>query len=293
MAYLIFIGENVKTVVPSWSSKGIVMACIPGLSGLVLFRQLSKLSPFALVADFANMLGIMVVMSNDLELFREHEVTSEDHTLDYLLYGIRVGQIPYFFGIVMYCYEGVGVILNIHESMENKENFNKVLSVTMVAVTIMYLLFGSLGYIAYGKETNEIITLNLGDGLPSDVVKLALSTGLFFTFPLMMFPVFSVMENSSFMDTQSFAAKNFIRIATVLFAVFVALGIPNFGDFISLVGAGACAALAMILPAYVHLKLAPYMTDPEVFVNNILFFSGILFAVVGTYHAAESMHSKS
>jgi len=290
-AYLLFIGENMHSVLPALNSTEFVLICIPGLSLLVLYRHIKNLSPFALVADIANIIGILVVVSYDVEIFREHELHMDD-SLNKITYGIIASQLPYFFGVSIYCYEGVGVILPIEESMQNKQNFRRVLSFTMVLVTLVYTVFGVLGYIAYGPETKEIITLNLGAGVPTKVVKVALSVGLFFTYPLMMFPVFTIMENAQSMQSRPMWVKSVARVCVVFFSVFVALGIPNFGDFISLVGAGACALLALVLPAYFHLRIVKSLSWLQIVIDYLIVFCGSLLGIIGTISASQAMYEK-
>lgn len=53
-----------------------------------------------------------------------------------------------------------------------------------------------LGYAAFGEQTKDIITLNLPHDWTTVAVKLALCLGLLFTFPVMMVPVFEILERS-------------------------------------------------------------------------------------------------
>mmetsp|Transcript_18005 Transcript_18005/g.35447 ORF Transcript_18005/g.35447 Transcript_18005/m.35447 type:complete len:550 (-) Transcript_18005:351-2000(-) len=291
-AYVLFIGENMHTVMPEFSNSTIILLTIPGLSLLALYRHIKNLSPFALVADVANIIGMLVVISFDVEVFHEHELHMEN-ALSNVIFGVVFANLPYFFGVAIYCYEGVGVILNIHESMQNKPHFRRILATTMAMVTSVYIVFGSLGYIAYADSTKEIITLNLGDGIPTKIVKVALSTGLFFTFPLMMLPVYTIIESSSVLSGRSQWVKSLVRVIVVFGAVFIAIGIPNFGDFISLVGAGACALLALILPAYFHLKLyGDQISKFAAAVDIFVIIVGSILGVIGTWHAGQELFSK-
>jgi hypothetical protein len=49
--------------------------------------------------------------------------------------------------------------------------------------------FGALGCLAYGGEVAQAITLNMPKGSFSLVIKTCLCLGLYFTLPVMMFPV--------------------------------------------------------------------------------------------------------
>ena len=69
----------------------------------------------------------------------------------------------------------------------------------------------------------DIITANLGAGLISTIVQLGLCINLFFTFPLMMNPVFEIVERRF--------AGGWLRWLLVLAVTLVALFVPNFTDF--------------------------------------------------------------
>lgn len=60
----------------------------------------------------------------------------------------------------------------------------------------MVMLVVQIGYAAFGEETRDIITLNLPQDWTTVAVKLALCLGLLFTFPVMMVPVFEILERS-------------------------------------------------------------------------------------------------
>lgn len=52
------------------------------------------------------------------------------------------------------------------------------------------------GYAAFGEHTRDIITLNLPEDWSTVAVKISLCVGLLFTFPVMMVPVYEILERS-------------------------------------------------------------------------------------------------
>lgn len=74
--------------------------------------------------------------------------------------------------------------------------FRSTLSIGFGTITMIFLVFGATGYIAFGEETQEVITYNLPNDWSTQSVKIALSLALFFTFPIMMVPVYEVVERS-------------------------------------------------------------------------------------------------
>merc|ERR1712137_1480364 len=79
--------------------------------------------------------------------------------------------------------------------MQNKMNFTPILVSTVVIITSLYATFGICGYLAFGNNTDAVITLNFdgGNGLGT-LVQVFLCFGLFFTYPVMLFPVFEVLQ---------------------------------------------------------------------------------------------------
>ncbi len=198
-----------------------VLACmIPGLVALSLIRKLHKLSIFkyvgiiwtyshdrfneylflffyfSLFADFANVFAYLVVFWFDFE----HASHISMHPKEMDLKGL-----PFFTGVAIYCYEGAGMILSLEASIakdyrsrfkvtfwtwpRNIKIVQFIFSMAIMAMTALYILFGVCGYLSFGVDTQGIITLNLPAGPMPLTVKGCLCFSLFFTYPVMLFPV--------------------------------------------------------------------------------------------------------
>lgn len=88
----------------------------------------------------------------------------------------------------MFTFEGIGLVIPVRHAMQEPEKFPSVLRRTMVALGVLYVTFGMLSYLAFGDDTRDIITLNLPNNPLVAMVRLLYSTGLLFTFPIMLFP---------------------------------------------------------------------------------------------------------
>lgn len=171
-----------------------------------------------------------------------------------------------------------------------KDKFGRALGLAMGLISIMYGAFGLLGYMAYGDETKDIITTNLGTGWVSTLVQLGLAINLFFTFPLMMHPVYEVIERRLCSSSYSI----WVRWSTVLVVTLVALLVPNFADFLSLVGSSVCVVLGFVLPSLFHLQaFKEELSVGRKVVDVVIFIIGVVIAVTGTWTAViEIMTSK-
>lgn len=277
VAYMVFIAQNLA---PMTGYRGFwfVLGACPVVVSLALLRGVRALAPFSLVADVANILGMIVVFYDYFGAFKQRVEFAEFKSFS---------NLPFLFGVVIYSYEGIGMILPVEASMKRKEKFPLTLTFVMTLITIIYVSFGAVGYAAYGEATRDIITLNLPHDWSTIAVKLALCLGLLFTFPVMLVPVFEILERSlqqkeSFGDKYSDQTQgvlfSVVRIALVLFIALVAAGVPGFGLFISLIGSLACASLSFIVPALCHLIL--FKSDLNWFwVGKDIFL--IVFGTVG------------
>lgn len=222
---LIFIASNAHKFLDV-SKELVVSVCVPPLVAFSLLKHMKELAFVALLADCMNFLGLAVVYATDLSYM------SLDH--DQLeVFGV-MSSIPFFFGVASYCFEGVGMVLPLENSMQTKANFAPILISTVVIITSIYATFGICGYLAFGDATQDVITLNIeGSGGMATLVKLFLCAGLFFTYPVMLFPVFEVLQpllSSGAKDEnpQTLEKKSMLmRASVVLLTALIAAGIPS------------------------------------------------------------------
>ena len=173
------------------------------------------------------------------------------------------------------------------------------MTLTLLVITAVEIVFGALGYLAYGSSTAQVITLNMPDGMFSLIVRVCLCGGLYFTFPIMMFPVVKlgdgVFARQFDVESASFRYRsNVMRVTLVLLALGIALLVPDFTVFMSLIGAFCCQLLAFILPAVFHLH-ACYRTGDlstwRALLDVFIVVFGVLFAVIGTADAITRLNA--
>lgn len=73
----------------------------------------------------------------------------------------NLAGLPFAGGMAVFCFEGFGMTLALEASMKERGTFPKVLAMAITWITLVYVLFGVFGYMAYGDDTKDIITLNL------------------------------------------------------------------------------------------------------------------------------------
>ncbi|KAG6778227.1 hypothetical protein POTOM_018081 [Populus tomentosa] len=289
IGYLIFIGNTManlfnasspdsltsQVIAFSMSAKSwYIWGCFPFQLGLSSVATLTHLAPLSIFADVVDLAAMGVVIVKDVFLMMENrpEVRAFGG-LSVFFYGM---------GVAVYAFEGIGMVLPLESEMKERETFGKILGFSMGLISVIYGAFGVLGYFAFGNDTQDIITANLGPGLISLLVQLGLCVNLLFTFPLMMNPVYEIVERRFRGGRYSL----WLRWLSVMLVTLVALTVPNFADFLSLVGSSVCCGLGFVLPALFHLLVFKEEMNWKGWTIDVGIVSlGLVLAVSGTWYA--------
>ena len=116
--------------------------------------NLKYLAPVSMIANIFMGLGLGITF-----YYLVMDLPSIE-TRDYF----HVSTLPAFFSITIFAMEAIGVVMPLENNMENPRHFLGicgVLSQGMSGVTLIYMFLGFLGYLRYGNDTAESITLNL------------------------------------------------------------------------------------------------------------------------------------
>ncbi|MFS8029144.1 putative amino acid transporter, transmembrane domain-containing protein [Helianthus anomalus] len=294
VSYLIFVSTtlvnifNLNPITPNPNPSSTILglsaksfyiwACFPFQLGLNSIPTLTHLAPLSIFADVVDIGAMGIVMVEDVMMYlNARPVLQAFGGFSVFFYGI---------GVAVYAFEGIGMVLPLESETEDKNKFGRVLGITIGFIALMFACFGVLGYFAFGDETKDIITTNLGAGWLSSVVQLGLCLNLFFTFPLMMNPVYEVFERMFCEGRYSL----WVRWGLVLVVSLVALFVPNFADFLSLVGSSVCIVLGFVLPALFHLMVHKDEVGVLGWVKDGAFIVfGVILAVTGTWTSVQEI----
>lgn len=246
----------------------VVLAAIPSVT---------YLAPLSTAADSMNFVALAAVMVSDVLEIRK---TSGFQAMQ--AFG-NMEAVPSAFGVGIYAFQSAGMMIPIETAMEEPCKLGSVLGLALVLSGILYALFSVLGYAAFGENTQQMITLNLQDGLEPMLIKAAISLALFLAFPLMLNPMCELVE-------RRFSNRKFslgLRAMVVFAICLLASAVKRFADFLSLAGSSISCLLGFILPAAVHLKVINEdVEDSPTFLlkaaDYLLIVFGLLFGAFGT-----------
>ena len=103
-------------------------------------RSFKYLAYVSMASNVFLVFALFIIVIYCFNNHSDHPEMSEN--LNYM----NFSAIPLFFGVAVFDFEGNGVVINLHASMKNPEDFNKVLVSTLTVYVTFLCLFSSIAY---------------------------------------------------------------------------------------------------------------------------------------------------
>ena len=129
----------------------------------------------------------------------------------------------------------------------------------LVSATILFTCFALICYVTYGDKTEPIFTMNL---LPINgftiFITFCVCFNAFCSYPVQILAAFEIIEEHPFYKdaspTQIKVRKVVSRSLIVCLITCMACLVPNFTDFLNIMGSLASSMIAFIIPSMLYLK---------------------------------------
>ncbi|CDW59035.1 proton coupled amino acid transporter 4 [Trichuris trichiura] len=305
-AYLTFIAVNFQQAFDfavDYSVQMYMSIVLPFLLAAVSLRHLKHISILAMLGNPAQLLCLAITL---------YYVFQEVPTVKNLPAFGGWGSMPLAFGTIMFSFEAINLILPVENRTRNPSFFlkwNGVLNVSCVLVTIFYVAIGFFGYIRYGENIKDSITLNLPYDEPlARSVKAIIALAVALSYPLqyhvpMDFIAGYLKENYRETPRKRMLLEYSIRYGLTLLIFVFAMVVSSLGLIISLVGAFTGATLALVIPPIVNIvhlyneRLSTKQFKTRVTIDLLVLLYGLVGLVAGTViciydiiHATNSSH---
>lgn len=150
---------------------------LPIVTVFTWIRNLDTLAPLSFVGNVGLVFGLGSILYYTINKLVEKNAAVFHHTEIHSTILSMTG-LPIFFGNALFTYEAIGMvyythacklnrfyfcmqILPIENKMKKPHHFNAVMYASMTVVTFIYVVIATLGYLTFGSNIREIITLNL------------------------------------------------------------------------------------------------------------------------------------
>ncbi|KAK3054013.1 hypothetical protein LTR09_004789 [Extremus antarcticus] len=223
---------------------------------MALIRNISKLGPAALLADFFIGIGLIYIWWYDISSLSQRGIAPSVTLFNPSSFTLTIGS-------AIFTFEGIGLILPIQSSMREPQKFSFLLYMVMFIITVVFTSVGALCYATFGDETKiQIISNFPQDSKLVNAVQFLYSMAVLVGEPVQLFPAIRIIEQHLFGDKASGRKsksikwkKNALRAALMVLCGGIAIvGASDLDKFVSLIGAFACVPLVYIYPPYLHYK---------------------------------------
>ncbi|XP_070501979.1 proton-coupled amino acid transporter 1 isoform X1 [Chironomus tepperi] len=287
--YFVFVAVNLQEILTHYWMKldthvFLILLLIP-LILVNLIKTLKYLTPLSFIASILTIAGLVICFYYMLQ-----DIPKLASVRPYATWA----QLPLYFGTAIYAFEGIGVVLPLENNLKSPEDFAScggVLNSGMIIVAILYTSVGFFGYLKYGDSVKGSITLNLGNNLLAQLVRLAMAVAIFLSYTIQFYVPVNIigpwLRSQLHGDHVRRFADYGLRIALVLLTFILAAMIPNLGAVISLVGAVSSSALALIFPPIIEIitfwpnKLGKY--NWILWKDIVIIIFGIMGFIFGTF----------
>ena len=155
--YILFVAKNVEQVLEQLHVVNLpvevwILIMCPVL---MLFSMIRRLSTLAYLSTCANILMAFAILSIFSYLIPNTGSPSKLPTFA----GWSV--FPLFFGVAVFAFEAIPVVLPLENQMREPEYFPNVVKCGMTIVMVIYICMGTLGYLTCMESCEGSITLNL------------------------------------------------------------------------------------------------------------------------------------
>ncbi|KAJ3201735.1 hypothetical protein HDU82_007899 [Entophlyctis luteolus] len=300
IVYLILTGMNLEYLFGTFSMKiwhvPMVLSAVLVLIPFLAFKTLKEIAILSAFGVFATVLVIVTVV-----FYAFHDLSANSGTVSHKV--VDFTQFASALGSVSFSYSGNFIYPEVEASMAEPHKFRMVLSLSMVIISVMYLITAILGYAAYGNLTESPILNNLPKGLVSNFSVFVITAHVLFAIPVLITTfALDVERRVGIVKMAKGDAKKeemyrkALRCVVMIVIVAFALAIPFFKDFMTLLGAVANTfsnrkALIFVFPVAFDFRLfgftARHWTEKAfgVFIMLVGLFGG----VVGGYEAVVTL----
>lgn len=289
--YILFVSSNIQQVVEEytairWNVRLYEFLVLLALLPYMCIRNLKVLSFFSGAANIIMVVGLAITL---VHCFQGAPYASQPAFASW-------STLPLYFGIAIYAFEGIGVVLPIENKMKTPKDlggWTGVLNLGMSIAIVLYAAVGFYGYLMFGENVQGSLTLNLPPGWLYSVVKIMFAVAIFCTYGVQFYVPMEIIwppiESRLIpgLWPQKYG-EYILRICFVVMTFVLAIIIPCLDLVISLVGALSSSAVALIFPAI--LEIITFWSIPcglgryrwKLVKDILIMLLGIIGFVVGT-----------
>ena len=243
-------------------------------------------SLFSTACIFIGLMTQIVFDFNQLEQSPEVAISMMKRISD-----IKYYNLPLFFGVATYAFEGIGTLFSVRASMQTPADLSSILRYQMILIVCLFIFFPAICYVTFGDLVPEIVIFTFPIDKFYLIVQFLLVGSALCGYALQLFPTLKILENSNIIRSNIFDERGntknpWLRYGLRLMIMLVMLCLVFSGLTINLwigfVGACTSTFLGFVLPVLIYEKqFKGRMNLRTRIMNKVAFFAGVIMGLTG------------
>ncbi|KAL1924330.1 uncharacterized protein VTP21DRAFT_7365 [Calcarisporiella thermophila] len=206
-------------------------------------------------------------------------------------------NLPIALATFAFGYGGNVVYPHIEGTMRKPSHWAATFNISLVTVTILYLLVGIPSYYVYGQTTRSPVYNNLPEQAPRTVAVIFITMHVLLATPLYLTSFALEIERIFKIDRVhrtaklEFLLRAAVRTVTIVVCAVIAAVVPYFDNVMSLLGAAGQGAVVFIFPILFYVKLYGWRNIRwyELVWCALALLIGLAGAVIGSVDAVKGL----
>ncbi|RKP07202.1 transmembrane amino acid transporter protein-domain-containing protein [Thamnocephalis sphaerospora] len=259
---------------------------------LVLLKSLKEAALLSVFGTLTTM--VVVVVAAALSIIDIHK---PDHAPAHHVF-VNPSQLAIALASISFSFGGNVIYPHVEATMRHPGSWSRVLTYAVFTIMGIYMVIAIPGYLAYGDQAQSPIFLNLPKGAATTSATILITIHVILAAPILLTSFALDVERSWGIEVKRLGrAKEFIyraavRATTVTALTVIAMVVPFFGDFMSLLGAFANCMVVFVLPVVCYLRLFGWRSVRVVELAwcTLVIAVGLFGCVLGAIDAIKALH---
>ena len=272
LSYLILIGDNLFKLFPDSNKNLLVSLGFLVTLPTVCIRKIKCLSYLSFFGIITYILLLVNLIYNGFTIDNNPGSVIDPMTTKIFNNSYNLTKI---FGLFIVCFGGHAVLPTILLDVNNEASVGKIIDISYIIATILYLSYSVFGYLMYGDTVKEEITLNLPDTIFNNICIGIVVLNPILTTSLILKPLLDLIEDATYQSI-------IIRIGVYTSVFGLGFIIPNFTTALTIFGCLATYFISIIFPIIIYIKLYKQnMTNLRYYAYLFIIALSIIFSILG------------
>jgi len=206
------------------------------------------------------------------------------------------------FSSTMFAFAGAPNFPTIQSDMKDRRQFTTCVLIAMAVLFCIYSPMAGVGYWLLGDAVSSNVVNDMCDGPVKIAIEVLLLLHLVSAFPIVVNPSNQFFEGLLKIPKEFNIKRVLFRTLVILFLLFIAESLPDFGSILDLVGGATVTPLTFIFPPFFYMRLIDMSTHEKAWTQRkisrlerfycwFVIIVGLVGGVTSTYNAIVNIVS--